>query len=105
MRKQHTKPCRECPWRRAALRGWLGDMGIETFLDHAHSESVLDCHLGDGSQQCVGAAIYRANVGKRTRYPNLILMMPADREKIFTSPMEFTAHHTLGEPNDKLPKV
>jgi hypothetical protein len=77
------------------MRGWLGGMTIETFLDHAHSESVLDCHRGDGNVQCVGAAIYRANVAKLTRHPEQIMTAEADRELVFASPMEFQQHHTI----------
>jgi hypothetical protein len=71
-------------------------MTIETFLDHAHSESLMDCHLGDGKVQCAGAAIYRANVCKSTRHPETIMELPADPALVFTTPMEFTAHHSIG---------
>lgn len=98
---QHTKPCKECPWRRVAPRGWLGDMTVETFMEHAHSESVMDCHLGNGTHQCAGAAIYRANVSKRTRHPNMILTLAADPEKVFASPKEFIDHHTIGVAGSK----
>lgn len=70
-------------------------MKIETFLDHAHSESVMDCHMGDGTHQCAGAAIYRANVAKLTRHPDLIMTLPANRELVFASPDEFKQHHTI----------
>lgn len=95
MKKQHHKPCRECPWRRKAMNGWLGDMTVETFMDHAHSESVMDCHMGDGKVQCAGAAIYRANVAKLTRHPDQIMTLPADRETVFASPLEFEKHHKI----------
>jgi len=95
MKSQRTQPCRECPFRRVAPRGWLGNIPVDTFLEHAHSESVMDCHLGRGKHQCAGAAIYRANVLKRTRNPDLIIELPPDREKVFAAPNEFREHHTI----------
>lgn len=100
MKKQHKQPCMECPWRRVALRGWLGNLTIEVFLSHAHSESVMDCHTGTGEHQCAGAAIYRANVCKRTRHPDMVMELPVNHEKVFSSPAEFTNHHTIGHPNE-----
>lgn len=73
----------------------LGELTIETFMSHAHSESVMDCHMGTGKHQCAGAAIYRANVCKLTRHPEKIMSLPADHEKVFSSPIEFTNHHML----------
>lgn len=97
MKRQHTKPCKECPFRRVAPRGWLGNIKADTFMEHAHSESVMDCHLGDGTHQCAGAAIYRANVLKRTRHPDKIMELPENKEIVFASPKEFLDHHKINE--------
>lgn len=70
---------------------WLGDLTAEEWLAHAHGESLLNCHTLKGPQ-CAGAAIYRRNVAKLPRPPALIL--PADREAVFSSRAEFTAHHS-----------
>ncbi len=94
---QHTKPCSDCPWARTALRGWLGGTGpvteqIDDWLKEAHGDADIPCHVLTGAQ-CAGAAIYRTNVCKRHVAPG-VLLLPADREKVFATPMEFRAHHS-----------
>lgn len=87
---QHTKPCSDCPMARASLNGWLGGATPEEYVRLAHSDHVVDCHAIQG-QQCAGMAIYRRNVCKRADPPNLKL--PADRELVFATPMQFIEHH------------
>ncbi len=89
--KQHTKPCGDCPWRKDALAGWLGSRTADEWLRSAHGEDAMYCHTRLGPQ-CAGAAIYRANVCKKPRDPEA-LKLPADREKVFTTPREFKDHH------------
>ena len=88
---QPTKPCSDCPWARAALAGWLGEMTPEEWLQVAHSDAKIDCHTLVGPQ-CAGAAIYRANVSKHPRDPE-VLRLPSDRARVFSSPVEFLKHH------------
>lgn len=88
---QHTKPCSDCPWARKALPGWLGSHSADEWLAAAHGEARIDCHTLLGAQ-CAGGAIYRANMAKRPRDGSL-LVLTADRERVFASPAEFTAHH------------
>ncbi len=63
----------------------------------AHGETQFECHTkhdastGD-AHQCAGSAIYRANVCKSPRDPDT-LQLPANREAVFSSPMEFLKHH------------
>lgn len=90
---QHTTPCHECPWRRKALAGWLGPCTAEEWVQHAHGETVMHCHMND-KHQCAGAAIFRANVCKEPRYPTT-LTLPADTVKVFGSDVEFIAHHNV----------
>jgi len=89
-RIQHTKPCSDCPFARTALNGWLGGYSIDDWLATAHGDAPEPCHVID-NQQCAGIAIYRRNVCKRVEPPTLKL--PADRDKVFATPMEFRAHH------------
>lgn len=88
--KQHTSPCSECPWRRKSVSGWLGPYTPEEWLAHAHGETVISCHK-HRSQQCAGAAIFRANVFKETRHQEA-LRLPRDKA-VFCSNEEFTLHH------------
>lgn len=89
--RQHTKPCGDCPWRRDSLPGWTGGLAPQTWVRAAHGDEGINCHTRIGAQ-CAGSAIYRANVCKVPRDPE-ILRLPKDREKVFATPNEFLAHH------------
>lgn len=91
-KRQHTKPCFDCPWARAAFPGWLGSMSADEWVALAHGEGSADCHTVS-NQNCAGLAIYRSNVCKDPRAPNA-LRLPADRALVFGNPMEFKKHHT-----------
>lgn len=76
----------------------------------AHGEVAIACHLtitneswdDAGMRQCAGAAIYRANVAKAPRSPDVIVLQP-DRDKVFCRSTEFIAHHT--RQGDAVPDV
>lgn len=91
-KKQHTKPCVDCPFGRHALAGWLGNMSVDEWIGAVHGEALIDCHTVS-NQQCAGAAIYRSNVCKSPRR-NDTLRLPADRILVFSSMAEFKFHHT-----------
>jgi hypothetical protein len=88
--RQHTRPCGDCPMSPRSLRGWLGGATPEEYVQLAHGESIVPCHTVS-NQQCAGMAIYRANVAKKPRIPQLTL--PKDPEAAFDTPMAFLAHH------------
>jgi|SRR5208337_2170703 len=90
--KQITKPCSDCPWSRESLNGWLGGNTVHEWTIFAHGETRIDCHVHP-DVQCAGAAIYRSNVCKDPRDKSL-LVLPADRERVFSNAGEFHAHHT-----------
>lgn len=88
---QHKTPCSDCPWAREALNGWLGGADVDTWIRAAHSDQQVECHTLNGAQ-CAGLAIYRANVCKTPRDPE-VLRLPKDEVKVFATPMEFMEHH------------
>jgi hypothetical protein len=88
---QHTTPCIDCPFSRRAIPGWLAGKTPEEYCFIAHSDDVVECHTTSTGMQCAGLAIYRANVCKRALPPSIRL--PADKENVFASPMEFLSHH------------
>jgi hypothetical protein len=94
MKQQHTKPCRECPWKRTSCRGWLGpETGYpQVYINAAHGEEIIECHTRN-LHECAGAAIYRANVKKVTRHGGE-LKLPQDKATVFDHPDQFTQHHT-----------
>lgn len=90
------------------MRGWLGGNDPAWFTTLAHGDAAYPCHTetdeedlpkvvldgvtGEGPHQCAGLAIYRANICKKSRIPE-VESLPADRESVFTSPAEFIEHH------------
>jgi hypothetical protein len=91
-KKQHTKPCLDCPFRRSSLRGYVPS--VKNWIKGVHGEAKFDCHVVS-NQQCAGAAIYRANVCKVPRRTD-ILQLPEDHVLVFSSLIEFVAHHKRG---------
>jgi hypothetical protein len=90
---QHVTPCKECPFKKDSLRSWLGGHTAKEFVDMAHGEDLLECHMKEGSQ-CAGGAIYRGNVCKLPRDRSL-LVLPQNKDTVIASRAEFMAHHTL----------
>jgi hypothetical protein len=96
---QHTSPCTDCPFARAALPGWLGSLSVDEWLRAVHGESFIQCHVYI-NQQCAGAAIYRANVAKRC-ISGSILILPQDKTNVFATPLEFKEFHETGWHHDE----
>ena len=98
-----NKPCFDCPWRRNAAQGWLGPFTAEEWVEMAHSDIAIACHItitdedwdDEGMRQCAGAAIYRSNVAKSPRYPQ-VLTLPADLDTVFGFG-EFVKYHNREE--------
>ena len=104
------KPCDDCPWRRIATRGWLGPMDAHEWIEAAHGESAIACHktirrtndegVGDWDnpemRQCRGMSIFRENVFKVPRHPDLE-PGPEDRVNVFATNEEFVDYHVGGK--------
>lgn len=82
------------------MPGWLGGLTAEQWVWKAQSEERIPCHTLIGPQ-CAGAAIYRSNTCKSPRDKSL-LVLPADRERVFSHAMEFVAYHGAHEPIDDI---
>lgn len=115
--KDMPKVCAECPWSRQSKPGHLGGSEPEVYIGQATGAFFLPCHLTysadsenirdnlDCTGGCAGAAIYRANVGIDHRLPDEIHKLPADHGPVFSSPVEFLAHHkgiSLGQAFNQL---
>jgi hypothetical protein len=97
-------PCRECPFRRRSLPGWLGASNPEEFLATTLADAEMPCHMTvdyedpywedelDMAQFCAGALIFFRNICKVSRDRSRPLL-PADKENVFATPAEFLAHH------------
>lgn len=89
---QHKSPCSDCPWSRKSLKGWLGSLNTEEWLQIAHNDVVVNCHV-ISNQQCAGLAIYRKNICKSPRPGSGVLLLDSDKLNVFANPMEFMDHH------------
>jgi hypothetical protein len=49
-KKQHKKPCSDCPFARTAMRGWLGPYTAEEWIHLIHGEGKVECHTKIGPQ-------------------------------------------------------
>lgn len=108
------KPCRECPFRRAAPAGYLGAVSGDpaAFLNSfGCGEARLPCHLavdweaGDVQEQartaapCAGALVFMINQHKVPRDRELAALLDGvtpDREHVFGHAGEFCQHHAPG---------
>lgn len=108
--KQHTTPCKACPWRRDnQAPGWLGSSSPGEFLQQLDSGLRMPCRCtidyeeedwpekARKAPECAGAAIHRAN---RCKSAPGTLKLPADHALVFTRPHEFVAHHARQKPED-----
>jgi hypothetical protein len=92
-KEQQTVPCGDCPFARNALRGWLGGNTVEQWVVTLNGDHKIPCHAIRGPQ-CAGAAILRSNICKRPRDKS-VLLLPADRKKVFAGLHEFKEHHSI----------
>lgn len=104
--------CNDCPFRRTALRGWLGDNNPEDFVTAALSDPSVPCHqtvewnapdwreAADRAPRCRGALVLRANTHKRPRDAEAKALQDTiepDREQVFSHAGEFVEYHRTGD--------
>tara|TARA_Y100001973_G_C5127478_1_gene295967 strand:+ start:155 stop:520 length:366 start_codon:yes stop_codon:yes gene_type:complete len=67
MKLKHKTPCKECPWRKESLQGYLGGHAPEYYADAVANNEVPACHLQDHGPEddrtafCAGALSCMAN--------------------------------------------
>lgn len=107
-----TTPCAECPWRKTALRGYLGeDDPVHFYWQSVTAEGEMPCHeqidYSDpdwvstqlpGADFCAGNLIHYANALKVPRRPSVAAAVKAVKasKAVFTWPWEFIGHHMPG---------
>lgn len=97
MAVQHTKPCKECPFRRVSPKGWLGDNDPRHFAINANHDGNFPCHMTmekNQEFQCAGRATMWANQCKTSRDDSVPDLKP-DRENVFSHIGEFNKHHGI----------
>lgn len=95
------EPCRQCPFRRTSLPGWLGSDSPEGFIANVMAEVPLPCHStinyrrADWSERwaagrigklCRGALTFAANACKTPRPGSRLPVVDADPAIVFTTP-------------------
>lgn len=99
------QPCNECPWRRNSFPGHLGPYTAEEWAALAHTDIAIACHKtieedddwdAPNLRQCAGAGIFRANVLKSPRDPEVYRAKEPDHDRVFSSNAEFITHHNGG---------
>jgi hypothetical protein len=101
-----SKPCKDCPFRKDSLPGWLGAYETaEEFIGiHYQCEIRNPCHMTvdytdpnwreglEEASPCAGQAVMFRNSGKLPRNWTPI-DVEVDREHVFTWPPDFIKHH------------
>jgi hypothetical protein len=103
--------CKECPFRRASIPGWLGESSgkpMEFIGPHWQADLPLPCHLtvnweSDNSQGraaeaplCFGLLTMMKNSAKMPRDPELaaaVRSVERNTDEFFTHLGEFVQHH------------
>lgn len=66
------EPCSDCPWRKNALPGWLGNHDVDYFHDVFEQDFPYPCHQTMGKPNehiCTGLVFTRVNSCKISKYP------------------------------------
>lgn len=107
---KHKTPCKECPFRRVSIPGYLGASNPTEFIESTLHGVDMPCHLDIDYEQedweteqlplaarCAGSLIFLRNNCKLV-HENPVLMdavKQVDRnEDVFSFRQEFVAHHT-----------
>lgn len=105
--------CAECPFRRKAAAGWLGESeDAQDFLSTTSGgELLLPCHMAvdweaddkdeqvEEAPKCFGHRVFLRNQCKIPRNPEaarLVGEVEADRVNYFSNVPEFIKHHDGG---------
>lgn len=103
MQDPKSNACAVCPFRRTSLKGWLGGMTPEEFVDIA-KDAQIPCHneidydrrdwpqQAERAHQCTGQAIFLTNHCKLPSDRNTV-RMPADHKDFISNTLQFLEHH------------
>lgn len=106
------RPCRECPFKRTSMRGYLGSDNPEHFLDQTLRGADMPCHMEiDYSDKewlttqeptapmCVGGLQMQNNWLSLSRNPKVAEAQDkaGTNKNVFDNPEEFLIHHKVGK--------
>lgn len=84
-------PCKDCPFRKDSLKGWLGSNRIIEILN----QDSFTCHKTNKTLQCAGHMITLGdyNVFVRTAEKMNIPIMLRGQELVFNNQLDLIKHH------------
>ena len=113
MKLKRKKMCKECPFSRKSLKGYLGGEDSPTnFVLGVLQETRMPCHMTvnyeeddwrdqlESAHRCVGSLIFMRNSCKSPQDKELaaaVNQFKTDKETVFSNLQEFISHHTLPE--------
>jgi len=102
----NKKVCRECPYRKDSLNGYLGEASFkpEEFLMQLELDTLHPCHLSvdwdvneslDNKPICRGAIHFMNNSFKLSKNPKIVQLQKeiGKSDEIFLHKGEFIQHH------------
>jgi hypothetical protein len=106
-----NEPCKECPFRRASMPGWLGDHATsQEIVNIVQFDGFFPCHMrvsrlvnlgvpfptaAAEAEHCIGALAFMNNSCKVSRDPDIARQQQevGRREDCFSWSFEMTEHH------------
>jgi hypothetical protein len=58
------KPCKECPFTKSSLPGWLADYTVQDFVDFLHNEVPFPCHMTQSESLPVIVLAHKIRIGE-----------------------------------------
>lgn len=110
-------PCSECPFRRDAMRGHVGNYESvdEFYSTHVQADTLNPCHMtmeeyqnpnwddkfkkGELGKSCAGQAVFYKNMCKIDRNGQISTKVKQDHENVFSWPHEFLEYHDVTRKN------
>jgi len=97
-----SKPCKECPCRKTAAKGWLGDAdiatGVERYEQYFLTDTPVACHMNP-ERFCRGVLHIYNNMLKLSRNPTVRAAQIEIKGEVgagycFKSTKEFLEYHS-----------
>lgn len=111
MKDYRKKPCKDCPFKKTSLAGWLGNQKPENIISYLEQDHEFPCHntIPKGSnlvsaeeaknsetmQHCAGALIMHKKSCKRSR-DSKVAQWQSDiksDDDVFSHKSQFLDHH------------
>lgn len=88
--KRH--PCKDCPFRKDSLKGWLGKERAEEIAE----STSFTCHKTEKQLQCAGHMIVSSENSDYVKLAHRLDIPTglSGHEKVFETKQQFIEHHT-----------